>query len=332
MKFLIILVVVIVIIVLLVKTTSKPAKQPSKQRIEKGNGFSVFSPQDMVPFAVDHFEKITEDMIGVLEANLTQRTYQDEKALLYAIRVSKLVPEVKTMKTLASRWSTAYGGAGGYSLLAGNSSSNYNRVLRLLSEIYSQRFAELSHEIVLQAVASAQERKTTKAKQNAIIRAVDKIEKSMDEFVSSDLLGLKEQVSYTSNLLNLYANSMIDSTASSKPPDLLRSLATLKSQQIVSDSYVFLDTETTGLDEFAEVAEVAVIDSEGNTLVDTLVKPTEPIPPKATEIHGISNQDVVNSPTFSEVWQEQLQPNLADKNVCIWNAVFDLRIIHQTLF
>jgi DNA polymerase-3 subunit epsilon len=332
MKVLIILVVVIGIIVLLVKTISKPAKQPSTQRIEKGDGFSVFSPQDMVPFAVDHFEKITEDMIGVFEFELTKEAYQAEKALLYALRVSKIVPEVKTMKTLASRWGTAYAGAGGQGLLAGSSSPNYSRALRLLREIYCQRFAELSHEIVLKASESAEQRKTAKAKQNDILRAVNRIEKAKVEFLHGDSLGLERQVIFTKDLLNQYANSFIDSSVPTKPIDLLHSLATLKSQQVVSDSFVFLDTETTGLDEFAEVVEVAVIDSEGNTLVDTLVKPTGPIPEAATEIHGISDQDVVNSPTFAEVWQEQLQPVFVDKSVCIWNAVFDLRIIHQTLF
>jgi len=327
MEVLVILLVILSVVFLLAKLMSKAPKQ----RTKKEDASSILKPKDMVPLAVDHFEKITEDMIGVLETRLTHPNYHAEKALLYAVRVSKIVPEVKTMKTLASRWATACAGSGGYGLLAGSSSPNYSRVLRLLCETYHQRFAELSHEMVLRAIETAQDRKTAKAKQNAVLRAVDRVEKARDEFVSSDLLGLTEQVNHTGLLLNQYANSMIDSSPS-KPPDLLRSLAILKTKEIVSVSIVFLDLETTGLDEFAQVVEVAVVDNEGNTLLDTLVKPTEPIPPGATEIHGISNQDVANSPNFAEVWQEQLQPVLTNKTVCIWNTAFDLRIIHQTLF
>jgi DNA polymerase-3 subunit epsilon len=184
----------------------------------------------------------------------------------------------------------------------------------------------------LQAIESAEQKKTEKAKQNAILRAADRIEKAKVEFLHGDSLGLEGQIIFTKNLLNQYANSMIGSSTPPKPLDLLRSLASLKSKQIVSDSFVILDTETTGLDENAQVVEVAVIDYEGNILLDTLVKPTESIPPRATEIHGISNQDVTNAPTFAEVWQEQLQPILMDKTVCIWNAAFDLRVIHSSLF
>ena len=54
---------------------------------------------------------------------------------------------------------------------------------------------------------------------------------------------------------------------------------------------VFLDTETTGLDNRAEICEIAVLDPEGCTLLDTLVKPRQPIPQAATDVHGISDTD-----------------------------------------
>ncbi|MFB6287159.1 MAG: 3'-5' exonuclease, partial [Candidatus Bipolaricaulia bacterium] len=41
---------------------------------------------------------------------------------------------------------------------------------------------------------------------------------------------------------------------------------------------LFLDTETTGIDERAEICEIAVVAADGTSLVDTLVRPTGPIP------------------------------------------------------
>ncbi len=44
---------------------------------------------------------------------------------------------------------------------------------------------------------------------------------------------------------------------------------------------MILDTETTGLYD-AEIVELSIIDTAGNVLLDTLVRPTRPIPAEAT--------------------------------------------------
>src|SRR5690606_33823093 len=54
---------------------------------------------------------------------------------------------------------------------------------------------------------------------------------------------------------------------------------------------VILDTETTGLYD-AEIVEIAVIDLGGNILMNTLVRPKNPIPAEVTAIHGINNEMV----------------------------------------
>jgi DNA polymerase III epsilon subunit-like protein len=294
-------------------------------------GEVVVPPKEIVPFIIDQFEYATEQAIGEYERDLLKASQAElERSLLYALRVSKCVPEVKTMKTLASRWSTACSGAGGYGLFLAKNSANYNRVFQLLKEMYLQRFAELSHEIVSKASTSAQKRKSVKAKQNAFIRAGERIEKATDEFASRDLLELDDQAGFTINILNRHVD-FIGTSESSKPLDLLRLLAIRKAKHFLALEPVFLDTETTGLGQLSEIIEIAVVDSEGNALVDTLVKPRDKIPPEATEIHGISNQDVAKFPTFPSVWQNELQPILADKTVCVFNSAFDLRLIGQTL-
>lgn len=92
---------------------------------------------------------------------------------------------------------------------------------------------------------------------------------------------------------------------------------------------VFLDTETTGLDGQAEVCDLAVIDWEGNVLLNTLVRPMGPIPAQAYMIHGISNDDVAGAPRFCDVVPDLVRV-LHQRLVVIYNAAFDLRILLQS--
>lgn len=99
--------------------------------------------------------------------------------------------------------------------------------------------------------------------------------------------------------------------------------------QIIRDgNFVVLDNETTGL-ERGEIVQIGIIDSSGQTLIDSLVKPVEPIPPSATRIHGITDQMVINAPGFSEIWTRIL-PMLTNTNVIVYNAVYDRKMLHQS--
>ena len=66
--------------------------------------------------------------------------------------------------------------------------------------------------------------------------------------------------------------------------------------KIISRPFVVFDTETTGLHEDAEIVEIAIISGEGAVLLDTLLRPTVPIPSDATAIHGNCNDDVIGRP------------------------------------
>ncbi len=97
---------------------------------------------------------------------------------------------------------------------------------------------------------------------------------------------------------------------------------------IRSGQYLILDTETTGL-ERGEVVQIGVVDAAGKTLIDTLVKPREPIPPSTTRIHGITNQMVAQAPPFEDV-VENLRQTLNGQNVIVYNAVYDRKMLHQS--
>lgn len=92
---------------------------------------------------------------------------------------------------------------------------------------------------------------------------------------------------------------------------------------------LYLDTETTGLDEDAEVCDIAVIDYDGVVLFETLVKPLNGIPPEATEIHGIRNEMVEDAPAFDDI-AGRLLDVLRGRQLLIYNANFDLRIMKQS--
>ncbi|MDP8935009.1 MAG: 3'-5' exonuclease [Cyanobacteriota bacterium] len=97
-------------------------------------------------------------------------------------------------------------------------------------------------------------------------------------------------------------------------------------EQLNQKDWVILDTETTGLYD-AEIVEIAIIDTLGKILLDTLIKPSISIPAEVTEIHGISDAMVADAPTFPEVYP-RIDAALKDKRVLIYNSAFDIKILN----
>jgi len=118
-----------------------------------------------------------------------------------------------------------------------------------------------------------------------------------------------------------------------KPSDTSRSSckSSIKDSTPITDGYsVVLKTATTGLDDDAEIVEIAIVCTHsGKTLINTLVKPKNPIPPSATVIHGITNVLVANSPSWAEI-HDQVMSVMYGRIVLIYNADYDIRLIKQT--
>jgi DNA polymerase-3 subunit epsilon len=102
----------------------------------------------------------------------------------------------------------------------------------------------------------------------------------------------------------------------------------LFARQWLSDC-VILDTETTGLEQDDEIVEIAIIDHQGEVLFDTRIRPQKSIPSVATEIHGIDNDMVATAPRWDEI-HDAVYAVLADRNVVVYNAAFDLRMLQQS--
>ncbi len=92
---------------------------------------------------------------------------------------------------------------------------------------------------------------------------------------------------------------------------------------------VYLDTETTGLHNSAEIVEICVLDHAGNPLVDSLVRPKGRIPADATRVHGITDTMTTNAPTWAELWP-QVESALTGQRVAIYNADYDVRLMTQS--
>jgi DNA polymerase-3 subunit epsilon len=97
---------------------------------------------------------------------------------------------------------------------------------------------------------------------------------------------------------------------------------------VTRPNVVYLDTETTGIDGNSEIVEIAVIDANGQPLLDTLVRPDSIIPLEVIRIHGINDDMVASAPRWTDVYPEMLR--LIDGcAVVVYNAEFDLRLVNQ---
>jgi DNA polymerase-3 subunit epsilon len=100
-------------------------------------------------------------------------------------------------------------------------------------------------------------------------------------------------------------------------------------RQVLAAKPVYLDTETTGLNASDEIVEISIVDHDGTVLLETLVKPSRPIPAEATAIHGITNEDVQSSRAWPIIWT-QVKLLLSGRVVVIYNDDFDTRMMRQS--
>lgn len=93
------------------------------------------------------------------------------------------------------------------------------------------------------------------------------------------------------------------------------------------------DIEATGLstrqDRIIELSVIRIEPSGKETSVTWLLNPCIPIPPESTDIHGITDEDVRDCPTFLDVVDE-IDTYLADCDLAGYNLIhFDIPILEE---
>lgn len=93
----------------------------------------------------------------------------------------------------------------------------------------------------------------------------------------------------------------------------------------------FLDTETTGLNPAVEgIVELAIVDENGDAVLQTLVDPGKCIPPEATAVHGITDAMILKAPRLSQLWP-QIEALLSGHSVVAYNAAYDRKFFPDNL-
>jgi DNA polymerase-3 subunit epsilon len=95
----------------------------------------------------------------------------------------------------------------------------------------------------------------------------------------------------------------------------------------------FIDLETTGInvstDRIVELSVLKISPNGKEEWMSTRVNPGIPIPAKTTAIHGIRDEDVINSPTFKEV-ARNLAAFLEGCDLAGYNAIkFDIPVLAE---
>ena len=94
-----------------------------------------------------------------------------------------------------------------------------------------------------------------------------------------------------------------------------------KVRQLWQQGFATFDSETSGLDSSEDqIIQWAVCDQEGQLLGSGYVKPTVPISEGAFDVHGITDAQLADAPSFAESWPT-IHELLAGKTVIIYKAL-----------
>ena len=100
--------------------------------------------------------------------------------------------------------------------------------------------------------------------------------------------------------------------------------------------YIVLDTETTGLDfnDGHKIIEIGAVVVQNRKKTDdvfhTYINPERAIDKEAQQVHGISNEELINKPTFAEIAEELIE-FLEGSTIVAHNASFDVGFINHEL-
>ena len=96
------------------------------------------------------------------------------------------------------------------------------------------------------------------------------------------------------------------------------------------DSFLVIDTETTGFGKFDEVVELSVLSSCGDELYHSYFMPSREVHPDAQKVTGLSRSRLYGQPRFTDEWST-IRSILDGNMLAGHNIGFDKRMLMQTL-
>ena len=129
------------------------------------------------------------------------------------------------------------------------------------------------------------------------------------------------------------ARPQLDSTNDPEPPPATPRGATLDLRSLLDRSDVLVvDVETTGFGRRAEVLAVAVIDTTGRVLLDTVSLPQGRIPSDASDVHGFTRARLrsMGARPWPAVYAEVAVLLRGAAMMIAWNVDFDRSLLEQT--
>lgn len=170
-----------------------------------------------------------------------------------------------------------------------------------------------------------------------VLSAAEKLDNDTKAFNADDRANLEKikrfqgEQSAQKGFNQSYNGSHLAKLAQSQEKTNLQNMFNQVTGKLLSEQAVILDTETTGLTVSSEIVEIAIIDTQGNTLFNSLIKPKLKMKAdsQAVKVHGITNEMLADAPSWAEV-HDEICSILRGKEVVIYNADYDIRLIKQT--
>lgn len=98
-------------------------------------------------------------------------------------------------------------------------------------------------------------------------------------------------------------------------------------QETMQKPFLIIDLETTSLD--GEPVQISVINQDGEVIFSSYLKPSLPISPEASAIHGMTEELLKDMPTFPKIY-DGLFYTLNGQRVIAYNADFETKILTNT--
>lgn len=100
-------------------------------------------------------------------------------------------------------------------------------------------------------------------------------------------------------------------------------------RQLLEQETVVLDVESTGLEVTDEVCEIAIVNHDGEVLLDTRVRPTCAMSPEAQRVHNIDPEALARAPSWAEI-HAHVATTLSGRCWTSYGVEFDERVIQMS--